>query len=98
MSLHFFNLHTTSKDPGGQVYATIRMSSQHTLPPQIATKQYYATESLWEAKIGYYRAIRRGPFIFISGTTVVDPSSATTKVLYSGSAKAQAHSCPETRW
>ena len=48
--------------------------------------------SPWEAKIGYYRAVRRGPFIFVSGTTAVDPSSNFTspKVLHPGDAKAQA--------
>jgi enamine deaminase RidA (YjgF/YER057c/UK114 family) len=62
-------------------------------PAQPAAKQYYATKSPWEAKIGYYRAVRRGPFIFVSGTTAVDPSSNATdaKVLHPGDAKAQAH-------
>ncbi|KAI4737056.1 hypothetical protein E4T50_12457 [Aureobasidium sp. EXF-12298] len=68
------------------------MSSQPALP-QSTAKQYNATSSPWEAKIGYYRAVRRGPFIFVSGTTAVDPSSTATdaKVLYPGDAKAQAH-------
>ncbi|KAI5250429.1 hypothetical protein E4T43_00016 [Aureobasidium subglaciale] len=57
------------------------------------TKQYYATDSPWEAKVGYYRAVRHGPFIFISGTTAVDPSSdpSNPKVLHPGDAGAQAH-------
>ncbi|KAG9692015.1 YjgH family protein, partial [Aureobasidium melanogenum] len=68
------------------------MSSQAIASPITAKKQYYATNSPWEAKIGYYRAVRRGPFIFVSGTTAVDPSSNTTnpKVLHPGDAKAQA--------
>ncbi|KAI4845624.1 hypothetical protein E4T44_05512 [Aureobasidium sp. EXF-8845] len=69
------------------------MSLQPTPPTQAAAKQYHATNSPWEAKIGYYRAVRRGPFIFVSGTTAVDPSSNATdaKVLHPGDAKAQAH-------
>jgi enamine deaminase RidA (YjgF/YER057c/UK114 family) len=90
MNLHSFNLHTNSKHLGVKVYAIINMSSQSTLPPQPTTKQYHTTNSPWEAKIGYYRAIRRGPFIFISGTTAVDPSSTTAKVLHPNNAKAQA--------
>ncbi|KEQ74132.1 YjgH family protein, partial [Aureobasidium namibiae CBS 147.97] len=69
------------------------MSSRTASIPQSASKQYHATNSPWEAKIGYYRAVRRGPFIFVSGTTAVDPfsSSPDAKVLHPGDAKAQAH-------
>ncbi|KAK6006599.1 hypothetical protein QM012_007009 [Aureobasidium pullulans] len=68
------------------------MSIQPSSDLLLAQKQYYTTSSPWEAKIGYYRAVRRGPFIFISGTTAVDPSSdpADSKVLHPGDAKAQA--------
>ncbi|KAH0365213.1 YjgH family protein, partial [Aureobasidium melanogenum] len=68
------------------------MFPQATASPMTAKKQHYATNSPWEAKIGYYRAVRRGPFIFVSGTTAVDPSSNTTspKILHPGDAKAQA--------
>lgn len=68
------------------------MSFRPTSSPTIPKKQCYATNSVWEAKIGYYRAVRRGPFIFVSGTTAVDPSSDPTshKVLHPGDAKAQA--------
>ncbi|KAG9664599.1 YjgH family protein, partial [Aureobasidium melanogenum] len=68
------------------------MSIPVTASPTTANKQYYATKSPWEEKIGYYRAVRRGPFIFVSGTTAVDPSSNTTspKVLHPDDAKAQA--------
>lgn len=71
----------------------MNMSSQFIDPPSSDSKQYHATNSPWEAKIGYYRAVRRGPFIFVSGTTAVDPSSSATdaKVLHPGDAKAQAH-------
>jgi enamine deaminase RidA (YjgF/YER057c/UK114 family) len=78
---------------GKSLCATTNMSSQPTVLHQPAAKQYHATRSPWEAKIGYYRAVRRGPFIFVSGTTAVDPSSNATdaKVLHPGDAKAQAH-------
>ncbi|KAG9664794.1 hypothetical protein KCU95_g3986, partial [Aureobasidium melanogenum] len=68
------------------------MSSHLTADPTTAKKQCYATNSPWEAKIGYYRAVRRGLFIFVSSTTAVDPSSGATssKVLHRGDAKAQA--------
>ena len=69
------------------------MSSQTLSLPRSTTKQYHSTNSPWEAKIGYYRAVRRGAFIFVSGTTAVDPSSRSTdaRVLHPGDAKAQAH-------
>jgi len=69
------------------------MSSQTSSFPRSVIKQYHATNSPWEAKIGYYRAVRRSPFIFVSGTTAVDPSSSSpdAKVLHPGDAKAQAH-------
>ncbi|KAG9568599.1 YjgH family protein, partial [Aureobasidium melanogenum] len=68
------------------------MFPQVTASPTTAKKQYYATNSPWEAKIGYYRAVRRGPFIFVSGTTAVDssPDATSPKVLHPGDAKAQA--------
>lgn len=68
------------------------MFPQATSDSTIAKKQHYATNSPWEEKIGYYRAVRHGPFIFVSGTTAVDTSSNTTspKVLHPGDAKAQA--------
>ena len=74
-------------------YNILIMSSQTGFLSQSASKQYHATNSPWKAKIGYYRAVRRGPFIFISGTTAVDPSSSSpdAKVLHPGNAKAQAH-------
>ncbi|CAD0096547.1 unnamed protein product [Aureobasidium vineae] len=69
------------------------MSSRFTSSSQPAAKQYHSTNSPWEAKIGYYRTVRRGPFVFVSGTTAVDPSSnaASPKVLHPDDAKAQAH-------
>jgi enamine deaminase RidA (YjgF/YER057c/UK114 family) len=38
-------------------------------------KSCFATPSPYEEQIGYYRAIRHGNHIFVSGTTSVDPHS-----------------------
>jgi enamine deaminase RidA (YjgF/YER057c/UK114 family) len=66
------------------------MPFQHTLSPRIATKQYYATDSLWEANMNYYRAIPCSPFNSISNATIMNLSSFTTKLFHPGNAKAQA--------
>ncbi|KNZ73156.1 hypothetical protein J132_00991 [Termitomyces sp. J132] len=34
--------------------------------------QRYVTANPYEAQFGYSRAVRRGPFIFVSGTTSID--------------------------
>lgn len=38
-------------------------------------KQFYSTSSPWEARIGYYRAVRHGQNIYVSGSTATDPTS-----------------------
>lgn len=55
------------------------------------SKQFYATTSPFEDKIGYYRAVRHGSQIFVSGTTGVDPESSPTapQILYPGDAREQ---------
>ncbi|PYI00863.1 YjgF-like protein [Aspergillus sclerotiicarbonarius CBS 121057] len=55
------------------------------------TKQYHSTSSPYESQIGYYRAVRHAQHIFVSGTTAVDPSSASTapEILFPGDAKQQ---------
>ncbi|KAJ5614888.1 hypothetical protein N7537_000002 [Penicillium hordei] len=55
------------------------------------TKTCFATSSPYEEKIGYYRAIRHGNQIFVSGTTAVDPSSPTNapRILHPEDAKQQ---------
>ncbi|KAG6919260.1 hypothetical protein DXG01_008056 [Tephrocybe rancida] len=39
----------------------------------------YNTSNPYEAKFGYSRAVRRGPFIFVSGTTSIDPTTGTVQ-------------------
>lgn len=54
-------------------------------------KTVYATSSPFEEIIGYYRAVRHGKHIFVSGTTAVDPHSSPSapQILYPGDAKQQ---------
>ncbi|EYE97105.1 YjgH family protein [Aspergillus ruber CBS 135680] len=58
------------------------------MPP---SRQFYATTSPFEDKIRYYRAVRHGSQIFVSGTTAVDPKSSPTapQILYLGDARQQ---------
>ncbi|PPQ80448.1 hypothetical protein CVT25_001775 [Psilocybe cyanescens] len=49
--------------------------------------QRHQTTNPYEAKFGYSRAVRKGPFAFVSGTTAIDTS--TGKVLYPKSAYEQ---------
>jgi enamine deaminase RidA (YjgF/YER057c/UK114 family) len=39
----------------------------------------FNTSNPYETKFGYSRAVRTGPFIFISGTTSIDPTSGTVQ-------------------
>jgi enamine deaminase RidA (YjgF/YER057c/UK114 family) len=48
----------------------------------------YQTCNPYEQEFGYSRAVRRGPFIFISGTTSIDPN--TGEILHPTSAYHQA--------
>jgi enamine deaminase RidA (YjgF/YER057c/UK114 family) len=54
-------------------------------------KTCLATSSPYEAKIGYYRAVRHGNQVFVSGTTAVDPCSPPDmpRVLHPGDARRQ---------
>jgi enamine deaminase RidA (YjgF/YER057c/UK114 family) len=54
-------------------------------------KSCFATRSPYEEQIGYYRAIRHGNHIFVSGTTAVDPLSPANapKILFPSDAKQQ---------
>jgi enamine deaminase RidA (YjgF/YER057c/UK114 family) len=66
-----------------------KMASLDQLSSQ--TKRVYATSSPFEEIIGYYRAVRHGQHIFVSGTTAVDPQSTSSapQILYPGDAKQQ---------
>lgn len=47
----------------------------------------FTTSNPYEAAFGYSRAVRRGPYIFVSGTTSIDPGTGT--VLFRESAYLQ---------
>ena len=52
-------------------------------------KKFYSTPNHpYEKRFGYYRAVRKGPIIAVSGTTPYDP--VTQKVLHPGDAGKQA--------
>ena len=38
-------------------------------------KTFYTTQNPFEKKFGYHRAVRKGPFIFVSGSTAINPKS-----------------------
>lgn len=41
----------------------------------MSTQTRFATNNPYEAKFGYSRAVRKGPFIFVSGTTSISPDT-----------------------
>lgn len=48
----------------------------------IPTKQVFSTPNPFEKRFGYHRAVRRGPFIFVAGTTAIkvrEPVPAATQ-------------------
>lgn len=44
-------------------------------PSSPQKKQFYSTSSPWEDRFGYYRAVRHGQHIYVSGSTAADPTS-----------------------
>ncbi|KAE8418794.1 Endoribonuclease L-PSP/chorismate mutase-like protein [Aspergillus pseudocaelatus] len=64
---------------------------RNVLSPTGRTSSVYATSSPFEEKIGYYRAVRHGRHIFVSGTTAVDPASPSDapQILFPGDARQQ---------
>ncbi|OJJ44320.1 hypothetical protein ASPZODRAFT_135140 [Penicilliopsis zonata CBS 506.65] len=57
----------------------------------MTSKTTYSTSSPYEEKFGYYRAVRTGSYIFVAGTTAVDPNSPASapQVLFPGDARRQ---------
>lgn len=51
-------------------------------------RQTFQTANPYESLFGYSRAVRRGPFVFVSGTTSIDPTSG--RLLHPDSAYDQA--------
>jgi enamine deaminase RidA (YjgF/YER057c/UK114 family) len=43
------------------------------------TIQQHKTSNPYKAKFGYSRALRKGPFIFVSGTTSIDPTTGVVQ-------------------
>lgn len=67
-------------------------SSGHLMKPSsTSSKTFYQTSSPYEQRIGYYRGVRHGNHIFVSGTTAVDPTSPpeAPQILHPGDAAAQ---------
>jgi enamine deaminase RidA (YjgF/YER057c/UK114 family) len=58
---------------------------------QIIASGKHKTLNPYESKFGYSRSLRRGPFIFVSGTTAVDlTGDSIGKILHPASAHQQA--------
>lgn len=56
----------------------------------MSDRKTFASDSKWEPLVGYARAVRVGPFIFVSGTTAADLCG---EVVHPTDAAAQAELC-----
>lgn len=45
----------------------------------MSAKQVYNTANRYEALLGYKRGVRKGPFIFVAGTTALDPAGGAIR-------------------
>lgn len=54
-------------------------TTSKTMASPAGTKQYYDTSNPFEKRFGYHRAVRKGPFIFVSGTTAIDPETGVLR-------------------
>jgi len=52
----------------------VEMSTTRMSPS--GAKTFFTTTNTFEKKFGYHRAVRKGPFIFVSGTTALNPRTS----------------------
>ncbi|KAL2855319.1 hypothetical protein BJY01DRAFT_257053 [Aspergillus pseudoustus] len=78
-------------DTRSQLSSHPRHDMASSTPTPGSVKQFHSTSSPFEERIGYYRAVRHGQHIFVSGTTAVDPASPShaPQILFPGDARQQ---------
>ena len=83
---------STTADPIAGLH--VSLSANQSFPTMLishtpsGSKSYFTTPNTFEKKFGYHRAVRKGPFIFVSGTTSLDPESG--RIQHPGDAYQQA--------